>query len=131
MPQNKKVLIIDDSVTNVFLIESVLIEYGYIVMTALNAREALLKLNKQKPDLILLDLLMPQVSGYDFIKEIKQSAEFADIPVIIVSAVSDGDSVDEIMALGAVEYIKKPVVLTVLIDKIESVFTRKEKNDFR
>lgn len=126
MPQNKKVLIIDDSVTNVFLIESVLIEYGYIVMTALNARDALLKLNKQKPDLILLDLLMPHVSGFDFIKQIKQSAEFADIPVIIVSAISDGDNEDEIMALGAVEYIKKPVVLTVLIDKIESVFTRKE-----
>ncbi len=123
MAQNKKVLIIDDSVTNVFLIESVLIEYGYTVMTALSATEALVRLNKQKPDLILLDLLMPQVSGFDFIKQIKQSSEFADIPVIIVSAVTDGDSITEVLKLGAVEYIKKPVVLTVLIDKIESVLS--------
>ncbi len=121
MAQNKKVLIIDDSVTNIFLIESVLIEYGYTVMTALSAAEAQLRLQKQKPDLILLDLLMPQVSGYDFIKQIKQSEEFADIPVIIVTAVTDGDSIDEVLKLGAVEYIKKPVVLTVLIDKIETV----------
>jgi CheY-like chemotaxis protein len=123
MAHNKKVLIIDDSVTNVFLIESILIEYGYIVMTALSAAEAQLRLEKQRPDLILLDLLMPQVSGYEFIRQIKQSPEFSEIPVIIVSAVSDGDSIDEVLKLGAVEYIKKPVVLTVLIDKIESVLT--------
>jgi CheY-like chemotaxis protein len=121
MAQNKLVLIIDDSVTNVFLIESVLIEYGYSVMTALSAAEALVRLNKQKPDLILLDLLMPQISGFDFIKQIKQNDNFSEIPVIIVSAVTDEDSIDEIRKLGAIEYIKKPVVLTVLIDKIESV----------
>lgn len=121
MAQNKVVLIIDDSVTNVFLIESVLIEYGYSVMTALSAAEAHVRLLKQKPDLILLDLLMPQVSGFDFIKQIKQSDRFADIPVIIVSAVTDGESIAEVLKLGAVEYIKKPVVLTMLIDKIESV----------
>lgn len=123
MAQNKTVLIIDDSVTNVFLIESVLIEYGYSVMTALSAAEAQIRLNKQKPDLILLDLLMPQVSGFDFIKQIKQTDNLADIPVIIVSAVTDGESIDEVLKLGAIEYIKKPVVLTVLIDKIETVLS--------
>lgn len=90
-------------------------------MTALSAAEALVRLNKQKPDLILLDLLMPQISGFDFIKQIKQNDNFSEIPVIIVSAVTDEDSIDEIRKLGAIEYIKKPVVLTVLIDKIESV----------
>lgn len=117
----KNILIVDDSVTNVFLIESVLNEYGYGVMTALNAKEAQSKIEKSKPDLILLDLLMPQVSGFDFIKEIKQQEPYADIPVVVVSAVTDDDSITEILELGAVEYIKKPVVLTNLIEKIESI----------
>jgi len=119
----KNILIVDDSVTNVFLIESVLTEYGYGVMTSLNALEAEQKMQTVKPDLILLDLLMPQVSGFDFIKKIKKDPAFAEIPVVVVSAVTDEDSVDEILSLGAIEYIKKPVVLTTLIEKIESVLT--------
>lgn len=125
MADKKNILIVDDSVTNVFLIESVLSEYGYEVTTALNATEAKKKLDKVKPALILLDLLMPEISGFDFIKEIKQSDMYKDIPVVIVSAVTDEETIEEIKGLGAVEYIKKPVVLTNLIEKIESVLEMK------
>jgi len=118
---NKEILIIDDSVTNVFLIESVLNEYGYRAISALNAKEAFRKMEKRNPDLILLDLLMPQVSGFDFIKTIKADDKTRQIPVIVVSAVTDEDSINEIMSLGAIEFIKKPVVLSQLIEKIESI----------
>jgi len=119
--KEKEILVIDDSVTNVFLIESVLNEYGYKVSSALNAKEAYKKIEKNIPSLILLDLLMPQISGFDFIKEIKSQEDTKEIPVIVVSAVTDEENIKEIMELGAVEFIKKPIVLTTLIEKIEQV----------
>lgn len=124
MSEKKEILIIDDSVTNVFLIESVLNEYGYGVSSALNAKEAMKKIEKKKPNLILLDLLMPQVSGFDFIVEIKENTELKNIPVVIVSAVTDEESIERIMKLGAVEFVRKPVVLTSLIEKIEETLAK-------
>ena len=69
----KEILIVDDSATNVFLIESVLSEYGFKTFSANNAKEAFKAIEKKIPDLILLDLLMPQISGFEFIKTIKQN----------------------------------------------------------
>jgi two-component system, sensor histidine kinase and response regulator len=122
----KHILVVDDSVTNVFLIESVLAEYGYSVATALSADEADKKMAQRKPDLILLDLLMPQVSGYDFIKKIKAEPRYLEIPVIVVSAVTEYESIAEVMDLGAIEYVKKPVILVQLIEKIDSVLSIQE-----
>lgn len=122
MSTNKEILVVDDSVTNVFLLESVLKEYGYSVSTALNARDAQKKIGIKKPDLILLDLLMPQIDGFGFIKELKETPAHSDIPVIVVSAVTEQESIQKILSMGAVEYIRKPVVLTSLIEKIEKVF---------
>ncbi|MBK8807083.1 MAG: response regulator [Bacteroidales bacterium] len=121
MATNREILVVDDSVTNVFLLESVLKEYGYGVITALNATDALKKIKEKHPDLILLDLLMPHIDGFTFIKELKDSPEFKKIPVVIVSAVTDQDSIQRIMSMGAIEYIRKPVVLTSLIEKIEEI----------
>ncbi|NJM15634.1 MAG: response regulator [Bacteroidales bacterium] len=68
-----EILIVDDSTTNVVLIEAVLSEMGYKIIPTLNAKEAYKAINKNIPDLILLDLLMPRISGYDFLKEIKKN----------------------------------------------------------
>jgi len=117
----KEILVIDDSTTNVFLIESVLSEYGYSVSSALSAADAFKVIEKKVPELILLDLLMPHVSGFDFIKQIKADDALKSIPVIVISAVTDDESIREIMELGAVEFINKPVVVSSLIEKIEEV----------
>lgn len=117
----KEILVIDDSTTNVFLIESVLSEYGYSVSSALSAADAFKVIEKKVPELILLDLLMPHVSGFDFIKQIKADEALKTIPVIVISAVTDDESIREIMELGAVEFINKPVVVSSLIEKIEEV----------
>jgi len=119
---NKEILIIDDSVTNVFLIESVLSEYGFKVISALGAKEGMKLIEKRIPDLILLDLLMPQISGFDFIKSIKNIPKYQNIPVIVVSALTDAADISEIMRLGASDFIEKPIVLTTLIEKIETFF---------
>lgn len=119
----KEILIVDDSATNVFLIESVLTEYGFKTISASNAKEAYKAIDKKKPDLILLDILMPQISGVEFIKTIKQNPKFLAIPIIAVSAITDEDSITEIISLGADIFINKPIIISDLIDKINSILS--------
>lgn len=118
---NKEILIIDDSETNVFLLESVLHEYGYKVTSSFNAQDALKLVEKKNFDLILLDLLMPEVSGFDFARDLKKDKRLQSIPIIVVSALSDEKSVKEIKDIGITEYFEKPVVLTSLVQRIDSI----------
>ncbi len=114
-----EILVVDDSTTNVVLIEAVLGEMGYNITTTLNAKEAFKAIEKKIPDLILLDLLMPRISGYDFLKEIRGTDKTKEIPVIVISAVTDQLNIKKIMDLGADEFIKKPLDIEILIDKVE------------
>ncbi len=115
------ILIVDDSTTNVVLLEAILDERGYKIHTALNAKEAFSVITKHKPDLILLDLLMPKISGFDFLHEIKNNKDTKDTPVIIVSAITDEENIDKVMEMGAVDFVKKPIDLQYLVNKVESV----------
>jgi CheY-like chemotaxis protein len=78
-------------------------------------------MNRNLPDLILLDLLMPRINGYDFLTEIKASGKTKDIPVIVISALTDQENVNKAMALGANEFIKKPVDIKKLVELVGSV----------
>lgn len=114
-----EILVVDDSTTNVVLIEAVLGEMGYSITTTLNAKEAFKAMEKKTPDLILLDLLMPRISGYDFLKEIRNNDKTKKIPVIVISAVTDQLNIKKIMDLGADGFIKKPLDIEILIEKVE------------
>lgn len=116
MPEKKNILVIDDSNTNVVLLEAILSTKGYSIQTALSVREALPIIRKQKPGLILLDLLMPEVSGYDFLKQVQGDPTLQEIPIVVVSAVTDDPNVKETIKLGAVEFVKKPIDIPGLID---------------
>jgi len=115
----KKILIVDDSNTNVVLLEAILVRRGYEIRTALNVDEAYNMLEIDRPELILLDLLMPKISGYQFLDQLKKNSETRDIPVIIVSAVTDTPNIQKTFDLGAVDYIEKPVDIKVLVSKVE------------
>jgi CheY-like chemotaxis protein len=115
----KKILIVDDSNTNVVLLEAILVSRGYKIRTAFNVDEAYSLLEKERPELILLDLLMPRVSGYQFLDQLKKNDETRDIPVIIVSAVTDALNIQKTFDLGAVDYIEKPVDIKTLLSKVE------------
>lgn len=121
------ILVVDDSTTNVVLLEAVFYERGYKIETAYNAKEASVIINKQTPDLILLDLLMPQVNGFDFLKKLRKNRNTKDTPVIVVSAATDEENVNKIMKMGAIDFIKKPIDLNYLVDRVESVL-HKEYN---
>lgn len=105
----KKILIVDDSNTNIVLLESLLTRNGYTVFTALNGRQGLDSLGNILPDLVILDLKMPDLGGFEFLEVLKSNVEWMDIPVVILSAVSDSDSIKKSLELGAADYLTKPL----------------------
>lgn len=115
----KKILIVDDSNTNVVLLEAILNSRGYEIQTAYNVDEAQNMMARDRPELILLDLLMPKISGYQFLDQLKQNEKTRDIPVIIVSAVTDTPNIQKTFDLGAIDYIEKPVDIKLLVNKVE------------
>lgn len=125
IPENKDytILVVDDSTTNVVLLEAILDEKGYKIETALNAKEAYSIIERSTPDLILLDLLMPKISGFDFLEEIRKNETTKNTPVIVVSALTDEENIEKIMNMGAIDFVKKPIDLQYLVDKVESVLS--------
>ncbi len=115
----KKILIVDDSNTNVVLLAAILNSRGYEIRTAYNVEEAHIMLAKELPSLILLDLLMPRISGYQFLDQLKKDEKTRNIPVIIVSAVTDTPNIQKTFDMGAVDYIEKPVDIKALVSKVE------------
>ena len=115
---DKTILVIDDSTTNVVLLEAILNDKGYRINTALNVKEAFQLMSKQLPDLILLDLLMPKINGYEFLKDIKSRDDMKEIPVIVISAVTDAENIKKTMNLGLIMVIKKPVDIQNLITRV-------------
>ncbi len=115
------ILIVDDSATNQVLLEAILQEEGFETVTAFGAREATKIIDKQRPELILLDLLMPEVSGFDFLKELRNSNDRSDIPVIVISAVNSKDIMDECKSLGANDFFAKPVDIQAFISRVRDL----------
>ncbi|HJZ40981.1 MAG TPA: response regulator [Bacteroidales bacterium] len=116
----KKILCIDDSTTALLLLEYSLNEAGYQAITALNVGEAIEIINKEIPDLILLDLSMPAVSGYDFLK-MRSQLKIEKVPVIVVSAYDSRDSVESTRDLGAVDFVSKPISFETILKKIKTL----------
>ena len=124
--QNSKILVVDDSSTNIVLLEAILNGQGYHIETAQSVKEAYQIIKKETVNLILLDLLMPKVSGYDFLKEIKSNQSTKNIPVIIVSAVADPENRKKSIELGAMDFINKPIDIQDFIDRIDNILKTKE-----
>jgi DNA-binding NtrC family response regulator len=119
MENKKKILIIDDSNTALVLMEYALKEAGFISLIASNVKEAVRHIGKHSPDLILLDLSMPEISGYDFLKR-KTELHIDHIPIIIVSAYDSVESIELTRKLGALDFIAKPIRLDVMMEKIKN-----------
>lgn len=123
MSAQKDIFIVDDSNTNVVLIEAILETKGYSSRTALSVKSAIPQIKKNKPSLILLDLLMPHQSGFDFMEKMKDDPELSSIPVIIISALNDETSKNKTKDLGAVGYLTKPLDIFALITAVEEALS--------
>lgn len=116
------ILIIDDSETNNVLLEALLEDVGYETQTALSASEGWMLIHKQKPKLILLDLLMPKISGFQMLDRLKATQSFSDIPVVIVSALNEPDTIDTLMKAGADDFFSKPINIKTIISRVQELY---------
>lgn len=112
------ILVVDDEDTNLHVLSSVL-KHDYKLFVANNSKRALNILENNTPDLILLDIMMPEVDGFKLAKIIKSSKEFEDIPIIFITARTDIDSILEGFNIGAVDYITKPFNAQELSKRVE------------
>ncbi|MDR2491991.1 MAG: response regulator [Coriobacteriales bacterium] len=123
------VMMVDDNVTNLTLGKNLLKEV-YDVYTVPSAKKMLDLLDKLQPDLILLDIEMPEMNGYEAIKKLKSDPRFADIPVVFLTARADEGSEMEGLSLGAVDYIYKPFSGPLLIQRIRNhLITVEQRRD--
>jgi two-component system alkaline phosphatase synthesis response regulator PhoP len=122
----KKILVVDDEEDILHFLELVLGEKGYEVMTAVGGQEALTRAHIEKPDLILLDIMMPQMDGWEVLKLLRIDEETATIPVAMLSARTEARDRVQGLQEGAVDYICKPFSLQELLGKIEAVFAQVE-----
>ena len=116
----QKILVVDDSKTELHHLSDVLSKRGYSVRTAENGEEALRRLAEEKPDLILMDVVMPGQNGFQLTRSITRDPKFADVPVIMCT--SKNQETDKVwgMRQGARDYIVKPVNGDELIAKIRA-----------
>lgn len=117
----KKVLVVDDSPTDTHLLTEMLKKHGISVVTATNGEEGIAKAKTEKPDLVLMDIVMPGMSGFEATRAISKNAETSSIPVIICS--TKGQETDKSWGLrqGAKDYIVKPITEKVLLEKIRGL----------
>ncbi len=119
---NKKILVVDDEDDILHFLELVLREKGYDVATASGGHEALTKAQLEQPNLILLDIMMPQMDGWEVLKLLRVDEETADIPVAMLSARTEAKDRVQGLQEGAIDYICKPFSLQDLLVKIETIF---------
>jgi twitching motility two-component system response regulator PilH len=116
----QKILLVDDSKTELHVLSELLTKKGYKVRTAENGEEALKRLQEEKPDLILMDVVMPGQNGFQLTRAITRDPAFADVPVIICT--SKNQETDRVwgMRQGARDYVVKPVNPDELLAKIKA-----------
>lgn len=116
-----KIMVVDDSPTERFFLEGLLSKQGYLVVTAENGEEAITKAKQEKPDLILMDVVMPGLNGFQATRAISKDDETKHIPVIMCT--TKGQETDKVwgMRQGAKDYIVKPVNQDELLKKITAL----------
>lgn len=118
---NKRILVVDDEVHLVDMVKIRLEAAGYSVICAHDGQEGLDKVKKEKPDLIVLDLMLPKMDGYKVCGLLKKDSRYAKIPIIMFSARAQDEDVALGRELGADAYITKPFEPKVLMDKIKQL----------
>ncbi len=118
----KTILIIEDEKDLRFFLKTALSQEGYEVKEAFDAEEGFEKLKEKKPDLILLDILLPGKSGFDFLTQIKADPNFESIPVLILSNYGRQEDIEKGLKLGAVDYlIKANFTLEEIVQKVKKI----------
>jgi len=124
----KKILVIDDLPENVFMLQDRLEHEGFDVITAYDGKSGMEKAFQEHPDLILLDVMMPDITGIEVCKTLVTDQKTADIPIILVTAKSGAEDTREGLEAGAFDYIKKPFNRIELLARVNSALKLSEAN---
>ncbi|MFI8381799.1 response regulator [Pseudomonas sp. NPDC079086] len=114
------ILIVDDTPDNLALLSDALDEVGYMVLVALDGLSALSRIQRRRPDLILLDAMMPGLDGFETCQRIKADAATADIPVLFMTALTDSEHVVKGFAAGGIDYVTKPINTEEVLARVAS-----------
>lgn len=109
------VLAVDDIPLNLLLVQKMLSRFNFTMRTAANGQQALDAIAEKKPDLILLDLMMPGIDGFEVLRRVRENPETADIRVVILSALNSNEDVVKGYNMGADEFIMKPIIMEKLL----------------
>jgi len=124
----KTIIVIDDLPENVFMLQDRLEQEGYEVITAYDGKSGIEKVRRERPDLILLDVMMPDLTGIEVCKILVADNETSGIPIILVTAKSGAEDTKEGLEAGAFDYIKKPINRIELIARVKSALKLSEAN---
>lgn len=117
----KKILLVDDAET-ILMMERMFLQKGpYDLVTAKNGEEAVAKAVAERPDLILLDIMMPKMDGLEACQQLRQRAETSTIPIVMVTTRSEGEKVATAFERGCTDYITKPINGLELLTKVKNV----------
>ena len=126
---NPKILVVDNSSTNILLIQNIFSGSDYQVIPAHSGKEALDILSKEIPDVVLLDIMMPEMDGYEVLEKIVSNERTKDIPVIMVTAKKETEDVKRALSIGALDYIKKPLNLVEILSRVNVALRLKDRED--
>jgi len=124
-----KILVVDDNLNNIRLLTDILEDENFTVYTADNGAAVLAMVHKLKPDVILLDIMMPGLDGFEVCKLLKNDFDIKDIPVIMVTAKTEGIDIKKSLEMGAFDYIKKPIDEIEVIARVQSAIRFKQTQD--
>jgi len=129
MNVSPKILVVDDTPKNVKLLADLLTVKGYLVLTAASGREALAQLESEQPDLVLLDVVMPEMSGYEVCRKIREDTATRMLPVIMVTALDPGVERVKGIEAGADDFLSKPINQAELLARVKSLLRIKALQD--
>ncbi|MEI6235438.1 MAG: adenylate/guanylate cyclase domain-containing protein [Planctomycetota bacterium] len=118
------IMIVDDSATNRMILEEMVMELGHQSVTAVNGKDGLDKIRKKMPDVLLLDIMMPIMNGYQVLEALKADPATRELPVLVISAVDEMESVLQCIKNGAEDYLPKPLNMLLLKARIGAILAR-------
>jgi two-component system cell cycle response regulator DivK len=118
----KRVLVVEDDAQNSYLIGFILEKSGYEVVTACDGEQAIAEVDKAVPDLILMDMLLPKMNGYEATRQIKARADTSGVPIVALTAYSMKGDREKILESGCDGYISKPIDPETFVSEMEEYF---------